>query len=89
MVKGVPLKKESNLFDGLFVGSHKTHRVSEHLTEPETSNDNRDYELMRLRVIQEELERRMKKYEKTIDIYQYSLILVVILLLIKMIVDKK
>lgn len=89
MVKGVPLKKESNLFDGLFVGSHKIHRVSEHLTEPETGNDNRDYELMRLRVIQEELERRMKKYEKTIDIYQYSLILVVVLLLIKMIVEKK
>ncbi len=94
MVKGVPIhRKETNLFDSLFIGSHKTR--NEHLTtETPTSSsqpqqyDNRDFELMRLRILQEELEGRMRKYEKTIDFYQYSLILIIVLLMIKMIVDE-
>jgi len=53
----------------------------------DTVPDLRDYELMKLRILQEELERRVKKYEKTIDFYQYSLILIIVLLMIKMIVD--
>lgn len=86
MVKGVPLKKETNLFDNLFIGSHKTH--NEHLTVKTEEINNNSYELMRLRILQEELERKMKKYEKTIDFYQYSLILIVVLLMIKMIIDE-
>jgi len=96
MAKGVPIKRKVvSITDNLFIGSHKTNR--ERLSGPigpqgptnssDTAPDSRDYDLMKLRILQEELERRVKKYEKTIDFYQYSLVLIIVLLMIKMIVD--
>lgn len=89
MAKGVRLfpKDNTRKKNNLFMGEHKVVQpIREHLT---ASPDNTNMELMRLKLIQEELERRMSRYEKTIDFYQYSLVLIVVLLMIKLIIDGK
>jgi len=99
MVKGVPITKRTYRRAEAFAANDSEESVgpvgpigpigksSPVVQVSRPSPDSRDYELMRLRLWQNELERKIKKYENTIDIFQYSLILMVVLLLIKTIVD--
>jgi hypothetical protein len=85
--KGVQLKTPKK--NSLFIGSHKTvQNEQEDLdSESDPEYEQNTIKLLKIELLQQELERRLARYEKNQDVLQYGLIAIIVLLLIKLIID--